>query len=262
MKATYPLFDLISDDISPTVIQNGIVVSPNEIEIEKIVSINISEEDKRHLSNAKLCLSVDDEVFIPKQASIAFIISCRLHKRTKVFIRYKVDGLNRVAKVRDDYPFVTSDDVTSRIDHSEFGRISEIFRGLFTFKNLTTRTSNASYFLSLAYRSRKWLEALLFHVCALETLTSGTEMESGATDKFVRRIHTFVGYDLTDLQKIYDVRSELVHGRYEWDSEEKNLELCRIAEEVSRSVFIKILLDKSHLDSFRNDEARLSLFEP
>jgi len=262
MNAIYPLFDLITDTNSPTKIENGIIVLENDTEIEEIVSINLSQEDRHHIQGAQLCLSIDKNQHEPKQASIAFIISCRLLKRTKVFIRYRIDDDRKmVSKIRDDYPFVTSNDVSSKINDEEFKRISEIFAGLNIFKNISTRTSNAAYFLGLAYRSRKWLEALLFHVCALETLISSTEREDRITEKFVNRIHNFIGYDKASLKKIYDIRSELVHGRYKWNSEDENLRLFRIAEEACRSVFVKILLDEKILDSFKGDESRINIFE-
>lgn len=261
MNAIYPLFDLISDSNSPKRIENGILVLANDIEIEKIASMNLSEEDKHHLQETQLCLSIDKNMHNPKEVSIAFIISCRLLKRTKVFIRYRVDDLKKVTKIRDDYPFVTSNDVSSTIYDTEFKRISKIFSGLNIFKKISTRTSNAVYFLSLAYRSRKWLESLIFHVCALETLTSSAEREDRITEKFANRIHNFIGYDKDELNRIYNIRSELVHGRYKWNSEEENLILNRIAEEVCRTIFVKILLDEKHLDSFKSDENRINLFE-
>lgn len=183
-------------------------------------------------------------------------------KRTKVFIRYRIDDdRNIVSKIRDDYPFVTSSDVTSIINDEEFKRVSEIFGGLNFFKNISTRTSNAAYFLGQAYRSRKWLEALLFYVCVLETLTSSADREGGITEKFVNRIHNFIGYDKASLKKIYDIRSELVHGRYKWNSKDETLRLFRIAEEVCRSVFMRILSDEKILDSFKNDESRINIFD-
>ena len=175
MNAIYPLFDLISDSNSPKRIENGILVLANDIEIEKIASMNLSEEDKHHLQETQLCLSIDKNMHNPKEVSIAFIISCRLLKRTKVFIRYRVDDLKKVTKIRDDYPFVTSNDVSSTIYDTEFKRISKIFSGLNIFKKISTRTSNAVYFLSLAYRSRKWLESLtkLLHFLSIKFFQVG-----------------------------------------------------------------------------------------
>ena len=261
MNAIYPLFDIITDNNSPKKIANRITVLENDIEIEKIVSNNLSEEDKHFIQGAKFCLSIDKNQHVPEQASIVFIISCRLLKRTKVFIRYRIDdGRNIVSKIRDDYPFVTSNDATS-INDEEFKQVSEIFAGFNRFKNISKRTSNAAYFIGLAYRPRKWLDALLFHVCALETITSSADREGRITEKFVNRIHNFTGYDKASLKKIYDIRSELVHGRYKWDSKDENLRLFRIAEEVCRSVFRKIFSDEKILDSLKNDESRIKIFE-
>lgn len=259
--AIYPLFDLNTDIDSPMRLEKGIYISTNEIDLEKVLQINLSKEDRHQLKTAHYCLLIDSNKYKPEQVSIVFIISCRLLKRTRVFIRYRVDEMIKVLKIRDDYPYVTSDDVTSTINKAEFRTVSKIFSGLNSFKAISTRTSNAVYFIGLAYRSRKWIESLIFHVCALETLTSSSDNERGVTEKFSTRINNFVGYDKEQLRRIYNIRSELIHGRYKTDSKEETLVLLRIAEEACRKVFIKILLDNSNLESFSNDEDRMKLFE-
>lgn len=261
MNAMYPLFNLNTDIDNPVTIESGVCVLTNEIDIKKLLQINLSEEDRHHIQTAQYCLSIDSNTYKPEQASIIFIISCRLLKRTRVFIRYRIDEMMKVSKIRDDYPFVTSDDVTSTINESEFSTVSKIFSGLNSFKAISTKTANALYFLGLAYRSRKWIESLIFHVCALETLTSSSDKENKITDKFINRINNFIGYDKDQLLKIYNIRSELVHGRYKSDSQDETLVLLRIAEEACRKVFLKILLDKRNLESFNKDENRIKLFE-
>jgi hypothetical protein len=261
MNAAYPLFDFDTEAISPIQIGNGIVVSKNVIEIEKLLSVNLSQEDKHHLLQAKRCLLIDKNKYKPEQASLLFIIACRILKPTKVFIRYRVDYENNtVSKIRDDYPFVPTDDVTTTISNNDFNLVLKLYEGIDTFRKINTRTSNASYFIGLAYRTRKWLEGLLFHVCALETLTSSSNQENGMTKKFVNRINYFIGYEKAALEKIYNVRSELVHGRYLAESNDKNLEYYKIAEEVCRSAFRKILMNHNILDSFNNDEDRMKVF--
>lgn len=261
MNALYPLFGLETKTKIPIQIGKGISVSKNDIETEKLYSTNLSQEDKYQLQQAKYCLVVDKNQNKPEQASLLFIISCRLLKPTKVIIRYRVDDeRNIVSKIRDDYPFVPSSDVTSKITNENFKYVSNIYEGLNNFKMINKRTSNASYFVGLAYRSRKWLEALLFHVYALETITSSVDRERGVTEKFAERINKFIGYDKDALKKIYNIRSELIHGRYMAESVDENLKHFIIAEEVCRSVFVKILMDKKIMDSFGTDEARMKIF--
>lgn len=260
MHAIYPLFELNSDferkDICP-----GIYVSVNDFEIGKYYSYNLSEEDKDFIQMSQFCLSIDTEQYEPRQASIIFVIACRLLKNTKVFIRYRLDNdEKKIYKIRDDYPYLPSEKLTNSIRADEFTLISKIMQNLFLFKDINMRTSNASYFLSLAYRSRKWLESLLFHVCALETLTSASEWESGNTQKFVNRIFNYIQYDKEKLKRVYDLRSELIHGRLKWSKDIENLNFCRMAEEISRTVFSKILL-KEDIKLLENDEYRINLFE-
>jgi len=257
----YPLYELDSTVTPPAEIANGVGVISNNIDLQKINKTNVSKEDARHLADPKLCLQVNENVIPPEEASIAFIVSCRLLKRTKVFIRYRVDSSNEVRKIRDDYPFVTSRNVTTEIKGQEFKKIAKLYLGLNEFKALNKRTGNAAYFLGMAYRSRGWLECLIFHVCALETLTSASNREGKITQKFKERIHNFIGYDKDKLEKIYNIRSELVHGRYSYSSAKQNLKLFRIAEEVSRKVFSKILLNPKHLKAFVSDSSRMKLFK-
>lgn len=262
MNAIYPLFGIETETKNSIQIGKGITVSKNDIEIEKLYSTNLSQEDKYQLQQAKHCLIVDKNQNKPEQVSLLFIISCRLLKPTKVIIRYRIDHEeNIVSKIRDDYPFVPSGDVTSKITNEDFKHISKIYEGLNYFKIINPRTSNASYFLGLAYRSRKWLEALLFHVCALETVTSSADRERDVTKKFADRINNFIGYDKDALEKIYNIRSELIHGRYLAESMDENLNSFIIAEKVCRSVFMKILMDKKIIESFGTDEARMKIFE-
>ncbi len=261
MIAQYPLFELSSDLTCPFEVGEGIHISTNDIDVEAVRPDNMSTEDKYHLSEPSFCLVIDKNKHDPKVASITFIISARLTKRSKVFIRYRIDNSSELIKIRDDYPFVISPETTSEITASEFRQLCRLFSALNVFKNINARTSNALYFLSLAYRSRKCLESLLFHVNTLETLTSADERETNVTNKFTERIHNFVGYDKKDLKSIYDIRSELVHGRCQWESGEKAFHLNRIAEEVCRRVFSKILLETNYSELFKDDKKRLDLFE-
>jgi hypothetical protein len=153
----YPLYELDSNLAPPVEIANGITIISNNIDLNKINKLNVSKEDAHHLRDTQLCLQIDENAIPPEKASIAFIISCRLLKRTKVFIRYRVDSSNEIKKIRDDYPFVTASNVTAAIKQSEFKKIAKLYAGLNKFKNINKRTGNAVYFLGLAYRSRGWL---------------------------------------------------------------------------------------------------------
>lgn len=261
MIAKYPLFELVSGITCPFEVGEGICISGNDIDVEAIKAYNMSTVDKKHLSETFFCLAIDKNKHKPEVASIIFIISARLIKRSKVLIRYRVDNSSELIKIRDDYPFVTSPEATREITPSEFQRLCKIFSALNIFKNINTRTSNAVYFLGMAYRSRRWLESLLFRVCALETLTSASERERNVTNKFTDRIHNFIGYNKDELALIYKIRSELVHGRYQCESVEENRRLNCIAEEACRKVFSKILLETNYSELFKDDNKRLDLFE-
>jgi len=260
MTTLYPLHDVYCNAEYPIGIAEGVSVIRNTINLRSLETDALSDRDVFNISQEQLCLEIDRDVIDPKEASIAFVISCRLLKRTKIFIRYRIDDLKNIVEVRDNYPYVTSDDATSWIDADEYQTISKLYEGLLRFKRINTRTSNAVYFLSLAYRSWKWIEATIFHVCAMETLTSADAYESGVTNKFKTRINNFIAYDMSKLEEIYNVRSELVHGRYSFETLDTNKRLRLIAEEVSRSVFFKLLTNSDLIEAFHDDDSRMNLF--
>lgn len=256
----YPLIEFFATARIPLQIDDGLSIVYNSISFDNINKINISEEDINQIKYPPFCLQVDEEKINPEEASLLFILACRLLKRTKVFIRYRVDSLNQIRQIRDDYPYINSVNIAESILDDELIKISKLYSNLNNFRSLNTRSGNASYFLSLAYRSHNWLESLIFHVCSLETLISAPEQEGKITEKFINRITNFIGYDVGKLEKIYNVRSELVHGRHNHESENENLELKKIAEEENRLVFSKILLTPHCFEAFKNETTRLKMF--
>ncbi len=256
----YPLHQLETDLEVPFQIDRGVSVSGNSLDLSQAYRRNLSEEDIHYINHSQFLLSVDERLQKPEKASLIFILACRLLKRTRVFIRYRVDSSDRVHKVRDDYPFDTTQQITKCIKSSEFNKVSKIYVGLKEFSSINRRTGNAGYFLSKAYRSTEWLESLIFHVCALETLTSSSQYEKSVTEKFTSRIHNFIEFDEDKLKRIYNVRSELVHGRYDHKSGEENLKLYRAAEMASRKTFYKLVTHSDYVDAFKNETTRMNLF--
>jgi hypothetical protein len=263
MNAKYPLFDFVSesDVVYPFEIDDGIGVSRNDIDVNSIEPSAMSGRERRHISAAEFCLTIDKSKSEPRASSLLFIVSARLTKRSKVMIRYRIDDPAEPLAVLDQYRWIVSTETTPVFDNDEMHLLSQLFRGLRVFGQINTRTKNAVYFLSMAYRSMNWLESLIFHVCALETLTSAPERETGMTDKFAQRIHDFGGFEKRDIKLIYDMRSCLVHGRYECESLEENRRLGNMAEEISRQVFKKVLLCCENVKAFRNDAERIGLFQ-
>jgi hypothetical protein len=256
----YPLYQLTTDLTTPFEIDNGVSIVNNNIILGKRNVANLSKKDKLHIKEAKYCLSINQDIVSPGEASVLFMLSCRLLKRTKLFIRYHINHNNEVLQITDRYPYVTAWNATTQIRNEEFKKIKKIYLSLQNFQSLNRRAINATYFLLMAYRSRSWLESLIFHVCALETLTSGKKRESKITKKFVDRVHNFTGSNKQRLEKIYNIRSELVHGRYNTKDTDQHLVFNRTAESACRKMFVRILLNSHNIKAFANDSSRLKLF--
>ncbi len=265
MNSRYPLFDFVAASPLPCpfTIDDGVTVTANDIDIDAIHPHVMSKVDRVHVSPTECdyCRIVDESKHDPKVASLFFIVSARLIKASKVFIHYRIDDSGELSRLLDQYPWVVSDETTPLVDCQDLDRLSTIYRGLRTFAAINNRTHNAVYFLGLAYRSIKWAECLIFHVCALETLTSARTRERAVTDNFSRRIHSFTHCSTRDIRRIYDVRSGLVQGRYACNSlRTRNRRDANRAERISRATFAKILCDPNHIKAFRSDKRRVALF--
>ena len=122
----YPLYSFYSDVDRPFQIDRGISIDTNDIFTNKIQTYNVSNEDENHLKEVNFCLKIDEDITPPCQASIAFIVACRLLKPTKVFVRYRVDSSNAILKIRDDYSF--NRNAKETIDKDDFKTISKLFQ--------------------------------------------------------------------------------------------------------------------------------------
>lgn len=259
-KSFYPLIHFNSYLNNTVQLIDGISIVSNNIDTNLIEPIDLSSYDIQNIQHCNYCLCVDDDIIQPNLASVYFILACRLLKRSKVTIRYHIDSNNRIKHIRDDYPFIPAHDSTSSISESEIIVISKLLSGIIKFEPLNIRTSNSLYFIKQAYSSRIWLDSLLFMVCSLETLISAPDRESYIKALFRDRINGFTNCNKYLLMRIYDVRSELIHGRYNYKSDKVNLRFLRIADTIVRKVFSKILLDESIIIGFTDDITRLNLF--
>ena len=256
----YPLFDLETDLEQSFELTKGVYIELFNIENFKLDNNSVSKYDKMHLSESLICLKIDESQVCPKEMITYFMICCRLYKHSKFIIRYRIDSNNQVSSVCDDYSHIESDDTTNQINVDEFKKISILINRFIKFSKINKRTHNIAYFLKMAYQANSWLESLIFFVCALETITSASEFEYDITNKFKIRINNFVKHNESKLELIYNTRSELVHGRYDSESDEENLKRLIIAEGITREVCLKILNNNSIIECFKDDDKRCNLF--
>ncbi len=258
----YPLQQIWILHSLPIQIANGISIVNNDINIENYDTPNISEIDRVTIKDAKCCLSIDDSLFEPKEASYIFIAASRLLKHSQVWVKYHFKASHKISISIDNYNFLEVDDTTQTVTEDEVTNLCKLFSNLNRFSSISGRLRNALYFLSRAYLNYDRLESLLFLVFAMETIISAQQQELRSTDIFVNRIYNFTGFNQDDLRCIYNVRSEMVHGRYNPQNRDVSLNLLRIADSASRKTFLKLLLDDKNINAFANEATRMLLFSP
>ena len=84
MNIIYPLFQFETEIEEPVQIGTGVSISKNEVDTEKLYPTNLSKEDLHYIKNANHFLFIDKNKHEPEQASLIFVLSCRLLKPTKI----------------------------------------------------------------------------------------------------------------------------------------------------------------------------------
>lgn len=130
--------------------------------------------------------------------------------------------------------------------------------------SVSNRTHNAIYFMYGAYfntRHATYLFVLLFTV--LEALFS--KEEGGAATKTIcKRVSCFLGSQArcgySDIERLYNIRSELVHGRRKAADSDENLADTHELEFVVTECMKKVLAERIYL-KYKDVEEKEKYFE-
>jgi hypothetical protein len=186
------------------------------------------------------------------------ILSFKICKLSRLFIKYRLckeDAtlcrlLNETTHyISPEVELYTFEDL--RVINSRFSNLKEM-------STISNRTHNAIYFMFRGFLSGKMIDTFIFLMAAIESLFSNETM-GGATRTICTRVSKFLECktrcEYKDIEKLYDLRSKMVHGRVIISDEVKGqLPTLYELEYVLRECMKKMLDEKIYL--LYNDVAK------
>jgi len=108
-------------------------------------------------------------------------------------------------------------------------KVDSYFGRLIEMNSVSTRTKNALYFTFRGMSAAKWIDAFMIYMAAIESLFSKNK-PGGTTEVIKTRVASLLnrvnGTTKEDVGALYDLRSEMTHGRIEIsDDPKENLQL-------------------------------------
>lgn len=184
----------------------------------------LSEMDRVHIKMEKWALYAEDP---PKDYRIQvnmLLLAMRIQKRKTPFIKFRIcaEDDRHCGMMGDIYGPVKPQDASAMpceshlFSESDLRWVDTATTRLMEMDQVSNRTHNALYFLYRGCVNRMWVDSFMLWMSALESLFSEdtrggvTKLICGRTSKF---LNSRPGVSYADIDHLYDLRSQMVHGR-------------------------------------------------
>jgi hypothetical protein len=184
------------------------------------------------------------------------LLSFKIHTLGKLFIKYRlcVDDPSLCRVIQERMNFILREKSPRTISLEQLNQVNigfERLQEMDAIDSVSNRTHNAIYFMYGAYFAAGhalYLFVLLFTV--LEALFSKEE-GGAATETICKRVSSFLGSPARctypDIKRLYNIRSELVHGRRKASPSGGNLADAHELEFVVTECMKKMLSERVYL---------------
>jgi hypothetical protein len=184
------------------------------------------------------------------------LLSFKIHTLGRLFIKYRLcaDDPSLCSVILEKMNFVLPEKSPREISLEQLNQVNigfERLQEMDAIDSVSNRTHNAIYFMYGAYFAAGHalhLFVLLFTV--LEALFS-KDGGGAATKTICKRASSFLGLQprctYSDIEKLYNIRSELVHGRREASESGSNLANAHELEFVVTQCMKKMLSERIYL---------------
>ena len=149
-----------------------------------------------------------------------FLLICRIDSNSSIGIKYVI--CRNAPHLSDRFSEFWKPALIgskSGVEHFNTTLLKKLlirYNRLLDFNSLSTRTAHALNFLLLAYTSYYWMESFILFITSLETLVSPSS-ENQITSKILKRTVKLINNveicSKTKLEKLYELRSNIIHGR-------------------------------------------------
>lgn len=193
---------------------------------------------------------------ISKQSnlSIKYII-CK--NSPQFSLKYSDNWKNAITEIRVKIEW-------QKLNKFEFDKVVLTYEHLQGFFKISPRTAHAVNFLFLAYTSYYWMEVFMLLMTALETLVSPDErgaIVKTITSRVVCLINDKKICSKTKFEKIYNLRSDIIHGKILVDINfEKELPRLQQLEKIVLAIF-NVLLYIDFKNIYKSENSKEIFFK-
>ncbi len=229
--------------------------------------------DLEHLKLEQWALIAENpDPKVYKEQINLLLLSFKIHTLGRPFIKYRLcrEDVSVCSIIEERMNFILPDKSPRQIGFDQLKLVDMGFQRLlemYSAENISKRTHNAIYFMYGAYLvGRHWAYVFVLLVSVLEALFS-KETRGGATKTICSRVSAFLDSSprctYSDIEKLYNIRSELVHGKRKLSPEEapgQNLTDTHELEFVVTECMKKLLDERIYL-KYANVAEKESYFD-
>lgn len=266
LKVLNPNFNLVIDETENIYLKTF----EYDRDIERIDSDQFSEQDRIDLAMKYRwglrfdCF--DDEKFKYLEKCNLLLLTFRIFNQSDCSGIYLLNVTNPHLSVKEDNNWkwaIANKQNKTELNIEELQIIKIRYDQLKSFYITSPRTKHSIQFLYLGYISNYWMQAFILYMTALETLVSPDIRSEKITSIIIDRIMKLISQDSVciknQLSKIYELRSDIVHGKIAPDIELKK-EMPKLVnlQKVVLSGFYNIL--KEDFKSIYSNEHKFENF--
>jgi len=260
MRIVMPLFDFMNSSGREFEFENGtysLRTFDPTADIPKGNLPGLSKMDLDYIKQERWALVADNpDLTVYKQDINLLLLSFKIHTLGRLFIKYRLcpADISLCSVVVEKMNFILQEKSRRQVSYEQLELVNVGFQRLQemdAIDSVSNRPHNAIYFMYGAYFTAPhaiYLFVLLFTV--LEALFSKEE-GGAATRTICERASSFLGSQprcsYSDIERLYNIRSELVHGRRKASESHENLADAHELEFVVTECMKKMLAERIYL---------------
>lgn len=212
----------------------------------------------------------ENEIDDYKQKLDLLLLAFRITEHSDLSIKYIIckNVSHLSSKYSDDWKYTIAEKKEKReikeLNKFDLEKVILTYVNIKEFFKVSPRTAHAVNFLFLAYTSFYWMEAFMLLMTALETLVSPDERKTivePVTNRIVSLINDKNICSKTKFGKIYELRSDIIHGKVLVDINfDKELPKLQQLQRITLSVF-NILLKKDFRDIYKDENSKENFYK-
>lgn len=220
MRIVMPLFDFCYESSGDFAFAGGkysITCFDSEREIPEIELF--SRQDVEYMQMESCALVAHDPDLEKYKGEVnLLLLSFRIYRLACVFIKYRLckEDYCLCTRLNDIMHMVLPKESNRLVSKPDLEIIDRGFAKLLHMESISNRTHNAVYFIYRGLCSEKMLDSFVFLMMAVESLFSKEDI-GGATKTICSRVSAFLDSKerctYEDINKLYDLRSRMVHGK-------------------------------------------------